>query len=218
MKKLTLGLIIAISLGIGNSLFAQAPKYLELTQEQLKEIGFVFNTDGTFIKTIAVDTIIKDSVYYELSYMNGIDDEGSIITTGIKKKDTDSSFRKSTCKTNTCNLYLKMPFSGFPIVSINAKDSVPHQMVGSKNGIRTIPVLLKQTNSTFKDKSDLVFYFEYTPQLAKKLNNIANLELYIFVFKDTPKLHYLGSKKVIRWEDVKKLDPKIDKINKSKTK
>ena len=189
MKNLIFSLIFAISLGLGNSLFAQAPKYLELTQEQLKEIGFVFNTDGTFIRTFAPDSTRTDTAFYELSYMNGPDDCGTILATWKKnimtKIMSDTTEFKKICKSKTCEVFYKIPCSNlqFPLVSISEKDSIPELMVEISKDTRTIPILLIQSNGIFKDKRNLVFYIVYSPELAKKLTYIPNLNSYAYVFK-----------------------------------
>lgn len=216
MKKLTLILIFAISMGLGNSLFAQAPKYLELNKQQLTELGFVFNTDGTFIRTFAPDSTRTDTFFYELSYMNGLDDEGSILATWNKSMMTkimsDTTEFKKVCKSKTCEMFYKIPCSNFySLLSISEKDSIPDLMVEISKDTRTIPLLLKQSDGIFNDKRNLVFYFVYSPDLAQKLSYIPNLNSYAYVFKYI-KPNFPFGNDVTKWVEIRKGNKKYYRL------
>ena len=63
-------------------------------------------------------------------------------------------------------------------VAIQIKDSTSIEHCWIFNEMKTIPILLKQSNGNYKDKADYIFYFKFTDELAATLKDVKDLSTY----------------------------------------
>ena len=155
----------------------EKPKeFLELNEQQLKDIGFVFSEHGIYFKTNIPKNSDKYDLYCQKGYYNDKDEYGTRGILGMSRDKLDSLDSNRDSSDYYANLpALKVKYYFLKITHRNGKNIYGFSPVDEK----VIPILLKQNKYNFDNKGDVIFYLKATDDLKKKLSYIDNLDEYI---------------------------------------
>ena len=162
-----------LSLGQTDSL-----KYLKLTTDQLKEIGFVINEHGVFFKSEVPERDNSKNIYKMICYFNNKYWSGTNMNLNIKvkSKKTSKTLKNYPDSLNFMNLpALKLDY--FIIKIVEVKGDMICDII--YENINTIPVFIKQSDFDFSNKKDIIVYLKATKSLKNKLSYVDNLDGYI---------------------------------------
>jgi hypothetical protein len=176
-----ISLIICLFACTNKSGQSDGSKYLELTESQLREIGFVIIEKGIFFKTEIPTEDSKKLFEVVRGYLNTPDAQGTRYIMGLERPSQEERLKKI----NNPDFYDSLPpikcdYYFVKIVEINGGmicDVEPHKT-------ETIPIIVRQSRYNFKIKKDIIVYMKATKGLKEKLGYINNIEQYIFNLKD----------------------------------
>jgi len=163
-------------------LFGQADdsKYLELTEPQLRDIGFVINEKGIFFKSEIPSEDAKKYLTSVRGYLNTPDDRGTIHIFGTEYEGNEKHLKDKEKPVYFDSLNpVKCDYYFVKIIEIGGDmicDVDPHKAV-------TIPIVVRQTKYDFQIKKDVIFYMIASEGLRKKLSFVDNLNQYIVTLK-----------------------------------
>ena len=156
-------------------------KYLELTEIQLKDIGFVINENGVFFKTeIPADDKISKLEYIR-GYLNTPYDQGTHYNMNPDRPSHEELLKKiehpgyyDSLPAKKCDYYFVkiVEINGSMICSVE-----PHKA-------EVIPLIVRQSKYNFKIKKDIIVYLKASKGLQEKLKYVENLDQYIVNLND----------------------------------
>ena len=156
-------------------------KYLELTEAQLRDIGFVINEKGIFFKTEIPVEDSKKLFEFVRGYLNTADNQGTRYIMGLERPSLEERLKKKDNPDYYDSLpAIKCDYYFVKIVEINGSmicSVEPHIA-------ETIPIVVRQTKYNFKIKKDVIVYMKATKGLREKLSYINNINQYIVNIND----------------------------------
>lgn len=167
-------------------LVAQDSNYVELSEEQLKKIGFVIDERGIFFKVaLPHDGYQKGRVFFScISFYNGTDINGTMIGSGdpfseqtIFEDDKEADVLNKKLKPIEVDYYL------IRVLDLTGKQNFSFH----RSDIEVLPILVKQSQYNFYDKRDIILYLKYTESLKEKLNDVDDLDSYVITYKKEDK-------------------------------
>ncbi|MFH1049521.1 MAG: hypothetical protein V1779_01165 [bacterium] len=154
-------------------------EYLVLTNDQLIDLGFVINEKGVFFKSLIPDKDTKITFEYVRMYLNSATEQGTryIMNVGQGYNFEESLKSKENPTYSDSLPPLKLDYYFTKIVEVNGDmicDVEPR-------GVKTIPLLVRQSQYKFKIKKDVIVYMKLTDGLRKKLSYVDDWDDYIKV-------------------------------------
>lgn len=159
---------------------APLPKYLELSNEQLRDLGFVINKHGVFFVTEIPE---KDTYSFHCyrGYLNTKDDQGTVQIIDIMRDNLSTRLEKKENPTYFDSLPpLKVDYYFVKIIETDG-DNI---FTSDAGPVETIPILVRQKKYGFSIKEDIIVFMKYTEGLKVKLSYIEQHEDYITLLFD----------------------------------
>ncbi|MCK4662034.1 MAG: hypothetical protein KAT68_04170 [Bacteroidales bacterium] len=165
------------------TLFVQAQsedvKFIELSENQLKSIGFEIDQNGIFFRSVIPNDGYRDEkteYIKEIGFFNGKDNFGTSMGRGGYTKDIQFPGGSESCKYYNGITPINADYYIIRVVDLSGKENFSFHL----KDVKVLPVLIKQSNYKFNDQRDILVYFKYTDQLKEKLKDIPNLDDYVY--------------------------------------
>ncbi len=131
---------------------------LTVSDDDLKNIGFVINNDGMYLETFMFDKEFGvDSTRFYIKWFNDKTDYGEEMITG---KFSDDSKEYQSIRNKYPDYYI------VKVVDINGNMNFDMNYKG-----RAVPIYIRNSNRNYAGKTDVVIYLKYTKSLIEKLSN-----------------------------------------------
>jgi hypothetical protein len=177
MKNAIYPLLILVFWGICFSISPKTVKPLELTESQLRDLGFTINEKGIFLKTVIPENDTDRKVYdYMRGYVNSKIDRSTryrILVNGIRIPEDLSKIDNSDYFDSIPPLICDYFF----VKILESNDSVICSL--EPRDAEVIPILVRQSQYDFMIKNDVIFFMIASEGLKQKLSYIKNLKDYI---------------------------------------
>jgi hypothetical protein len=178
---LLLTIILCIFACTKQSQKSGSKEYLELTEAQLRDIGFVINDRGIFFKSEIPESDIMKTLNSVRCYLNTYDAQGTEYIMGTEQQSNEERLKKVDHPKYQDSLpAIKSDYYFVKIVEVNGGmicSVEPHK-------VATIPLLVKQGKYNFKIKKDVIVYMKDTKGLREKLSYVKNLDEYVVKLDD----------------------------------
>ncbi|OGU14164.1 MAG: hypothetical protein A2X61_07150 [Ignavibacteria bacterium GWB2_35_12] len=171
-------IIITLSL-INFSCQSDSKKYLELSESQLRDIGFVINERGIFFKSEVPENTKEGIFHCMVGYINTNDDQGTRMILAPARQNLGKIVKENADYFDSLPV-LKSDYYFAKIIEVSGENIY----TSFWKKIVTIPILVKQTKYNFKIKKDVIVYMKASEGLKKKLSYVENLEKYFVTLSE----------------------------------
>jgi len=135
---------------------------LELSDKELKNIGFVIDDEEMYLNTYIRNWQSKPEDKYICTWFNSKKESGvSLMSGNIKDKLEKKDPKNKNYKMGEASYYI------VKVVFVDGKENFDWKYKG-----RVIPIYIRNSNRNYKEKKDVIIYLKYTPDLGNKIIGI----------------------------------------------